>query len=84
MEPITVDQAKVHLSQLLERVATGEEFVIIKSRRPVAKLSPPSSTQRFASAPRLPGRLKGKIRMADDFDEPLPESIAEAFCGEGG
>ncbi len=76
MDLINVHQAKTHLSRLLERVVAGEEIVIAKSGRPVAKLV------RFPSEPRHPGRLKGKIRMAPDFDAPLPESIAAAFRGE--
>ena len=55
----------------------GEEVVIAKRGRPVAKLV------RFTSAPRRPGRLKGKIHMAADFDAPLPEALASAFRGEG-
>ena len=76
MEQVNVHQAKTHLSRLLERVVEGEEIVIAKSGRPVAKLV------RFPAEPRRPGRLKGKIRMAPDFDDALPESIAAAFRGE--
>jgi len=74
--PINVHEAKTHLSRLLERVAAGEEIVIARSGRPVARLVP------FAPAPRKPGRLKGKIRIAPDFDAPLPEEIARGFRGE--
>ncbi len=76
MEQINVHQAKTHLSRLLERVSEGEEIVIAKSGRPMAKLVP------IPSEPRRPGRLKGKIRIAEDFDAPLPEEIAAAFRGE--
>lgn len=76
MEQVNVYEAKTHLSRLLERVAHGEEIVIATRGRPVAKLVP------FPAEPRRPGRLKGKIRMAPDFDAPLPESIAAAFRGE--
>ncbi len=76
MEQVNIHQAKTHLSRLLERVVQGEEIVIAKSGRPVARLVP------IRSEPRRPGRLKGKIRMADDFDAPLPEEIAAAFRGE--
>jgi prevent-host-death family protein len=68
MEILNVHQAKTHLSRLLERVAQGEEIVIAKSGRPVARLVA------ISEAPRQPGRLKGKIHMADDFDAPLPEA----------
>ena len=54
-----------------------EEVIIAKSGRPVAKLV------RISAEPRRPGRLKGRIRMEDDFDDPLPEEILKAFRGEG-
>jgi prevent-host-death family protein len=77
MESFNIHQAKTHLSRLLERVSSGEEIVIARSGRPIARLVP------FTEAPRRPGSLKGKIRIAEDFDGPLPESIARAFRGEG-
>ena len=76
MEIFTVHDAKTHLSLLLERVAQGEEIIIAKSGRPIAKLV------RIAVEPRRPGRLKGRIRIGTDFDEPLPDKILAAFCGK--
>jgi prevent-host-death family protein len=72
-----VHDAKTHLSRLLDRVAQGEEIIIAKSGRPVAKLV------RVAVEPRKPGRLKGRIRIGPDFDEPLPDEILAVFRGEG-
>jgi len=77
MEVFNVHEAKTHLSKLLDRVAQGEEVIIAKSGRPVAKLV------RVAVEPRKPGRLKGRIRVSADFDEPLPEEILAPFRGEG-
>jgi prevent-host-death family protein len=71
-----VHEAKTHLSRLLERVAEGEEIIIAKSGRPVARLV------RVAVEPRRPGRLKGRIRVGPDFDDPLPEEILAAFRGD--
>jgi prevent-host-death family protein len=71
-----VHEAKTHLSRLLERVAAGEEIIIAKSGRPVAKLV------RVAVEPRRPGRLKGRVRVGPDFDDPLPEEVLAAFRGE--
>jgi len=76
MEVFNVHEAKTHLSKLLDRVAQGEEVIIAKSGKPVAKLV------RVAVEPRRPGRLKGRIRVGADFDEPLPEEILAAFRGE--
>jgi prevent-host-death family protein len=76
MGVFNVHDAKTHLSRILERVAQGEEIIIAKSGRPVAKLV------RLAVEPRKPGRLKGRIRVGADFDEPLPDEILAAFRGE--
>jgi prevent-host-death family protein len=76
MAVFNVHDAKTNLSRLLERVAKGEEVIIAKSGRPVAKLV------RVAVEPRMPGRLKGRIRLGPDFDEPLPEEVLAAFRGE--
>jgi prevent-host-death family protein len=76
MGVFNVHDAKTHLSRLLERVAQGEEVIIAKSGRAVAKLVP------VRAEPRRPGRLKGRIRLGPDFDEPLPEEVLAAFRGE--
>jgi prevent-host-death family protein len=78
MRQVNIHEAKTHLSRLVERAAAGEEIVIAKAGRPLVKLV------RFEPArePRRPGALKGRIRIAEDFDAPLPEPIARAFRGE--
>lgn len=76
MAVFNVHDAKTHLFRLLERVAQGEEIIIAKSGRPIAKLV------RMTVEPRRPGRLKGRIRIGPDFDEPLPAKILAAFRGE--
>jgi len=70
----TVTEAKAHLSALLERVSQGEEVIISRAGTPIAILEPYSRENRA----REPGRLRGKIEIADDFDE-LPPDIAEAL-----
>lgn len=77
MGVFNVRDAKTHLSRLLDRVAQGEEIIIAKGGRPVAKLVG------VAAEPRKPGRLKGRIRIGSDFDEPLPAEILAVFRGEG-
>lgn len=74
---VNVHDAKTHLSRLLERVAGGDEVVIAKAGRPVAKLVPYAGQV----GPRTPGGWEGRVRIAPDFDE-LPEEIAGAFRGE--
>lgn len=72
---VNVHEAKTHLSKLLERVGQGEEVVIAKSGRPVARLVP------MVGRPerRKPGSAKGTLWLSDDFDAPLPEEVLESF-----
>jgi prevent-host-death family protein len=75
---VDISVAALHLTRLVELVATGEEIVIAKAGKPVARLLPLEPRRE----PRQPGLLKGKIWIADDFDDPLPEEIMAAFRGE--
>lgn len=70
MPHIDVAQAKRQFEQLLEQVFRGEEVVITKDNRPVARLTalPPTKTRR-----RQFGSVRGEIWMSDDFDEPLDD-----------
>ena len=75
MAEVNVHDAKTRLSQLLVRVEAGEEIVIARSGKPVARLVPiDASTER-----RPLGLDAGKIQIAADFDEPLPEEILRDF-----
>jgi prevent-host-death family protein len=64
---INIHQAKTHLSRLVEDVAGGSEILIAKGGRPMARLVP----LRRDDTPRRAGHLKGKLRIADDFDRAL-------------
>lgn len=77
MESINVYEAKTHLSRLLDRAEAGEEILITRYGRPVARLGP----VRERTRPRTLGRLRGRIRVSPDFDAPLPDEILEAFEG---
>ena len=77
MKVVNVHEAKTQLSRLLERVAQGEEVVIGKAGRPIAKLVPYVQEK----GPRTPGGWEGRVRIAADFDE-LPPEIMKAFSGE--
>lgn len=74
---INIHQAKTHLSRLLERVAQGDEIIIGKAGKPIAKLVPFRETR----TRRKPGGWKGRVHIAPDFDQ-LPEDVARAFRGE--
>lgn len=69
--------AKTQLSRLAERAAQGEQIVIARNGRPVAKLI------RFEEdlEPRRLGLWKGQVSLRDDFDDPLPEDARRSFEG---
>lgn len=67
-------EAKTHLSRLLRRVAAGEEIVIARGGKPVARLVPVQHPQR-----RELGRDVGVFEVPDDFDAPLPPQLERAF-----
>jgi prevent-host-death family protein len=77
MNVTNIHEAKTHFSQLVERVQSGEEIVIGKAGKPVAKLVPFEQPKAKTGQRKL-GCWKGKVRIADDFDD-LPEDIAKAF-----
>jgi prevent-host-death family protein len=77
-QAINLYEAKTNLSKLVERAAAGEEIIIAKAGRPLARLV----SLKQSSKPRVPGQLKGRIFIAPDFDAPLPEDIASVFRRE--
>ena len=79
MKTFNIHEAKTHLSQIIERVARGESVIIGKAGKPMAVLSPYAATQ----PPRKAGSMKGKIHIADDFDED-DDLIADLFEGQAG
>ena len=78
MKYTNIHQAKTHFSQLVDRAMRGEEVIIAKAGKPVAKLV----KWRTQTAARKGGFLRGKITVSDDFDAPLPPDIQSAFEGE--
>jgi len=74
MAEVGVHEAKTTLSELLRRVATGEEITITSNGEPVARLVPAPRR-----GPRTFGRDRGLFEIPDDFDAPLPDDILEAF-----
>ena len=79
MKTVNVYEAKTHLSQLLDLAASGEEVIIARAGRPMAKLIPYQVKQQS----RKPGSWKGKVKISKDFDE-LPENLSRIFRGKAG
>jgi prevent-host-death family protein len=77
---VNIRTAKIKLSSLLAEVEGGEEIVIARAGKPVAKLVPFKKSKK-ASPDRRPGFLRGKIRIGADFEDPLPEDILAVFRG---
>ncbi len=72
---VNVHEAKTHLSRLLLRVEAGEEILISRAGRPVARLVP----ARRSRGRRQPGRFVGKGWVAEDFNAPLPPEVLAGF-----
>jgi antitoxin (DNA-binding transcriptional repressor) of toxin-antitoxin stability system len=72
MRTVDIGTAKTHLSRRLDQVAVGEESVIARAGKPLARWFRSSAGARPAS----------RVWIVQDFDEPLPEQILAAFCGE--
>ena len=77
---VNVHEAKTHLSRLLAKVAQGDEVIIARGGKPVARLVPVQKAKRMGQ---LLGIDKGRLWIAEDFDGPLPEEILAAFEGAG-
>ncbi len=72
---VNIHEAKTHLSRLLTRVGNGEEVIISKAGKPIAKLVPIADKTKK----RIPGSAKGKVFIKRNFDAPLPKHILKAF-----
>lgn len=79
MPAVNLYDAKTNLSSLVDRAADGEEIVIAKSGRPMARLVPLDRR----TAPRRLGILAGQVHVAPNFDHPLPDDVLAAFEGRG-
>jgi prevent-host-death family protein len=77
MRTVNIHAAKTQLSRLVEDAAKGEEIVIAKAGKPVARLMPLAEVR----PKRRLGGLAGKLRIPEDFDAPLPDDVLDAFEG---
>ncbi|MDE2481060.1 MAG: type II toxin-antitoxin system Phd/YefM family antitoxin [bacterium] len=75
MTTVNIHEAKTHFSRLVDEAAAGAEIVIAKAGKPVAKLVP---LEKPRGGIRL-GLLEGKYHVPDDFDDPLPDDVLDAF-----
>jgi prevent-host-death family protein len=75
MRTVNIHAVKTHLSRLVDAAAAGEEIIIAKSGKPLARLCPLAQEPRK----RVLGRLRGKLIVPDDFDAPLPDEVIELF-----
>lgn len=70
-------RAKSALSELVDRAAAGEEIIIAKNGKPMARLVPAGP----GTVPRVPGGWEGRVRVSEDFDAPLPDDLLDSFEG---
>jgi len=78
MQTVNIRAAKTHLSRLVDAAAAGEEIIIARAGKPIARLvslAPPATKKRVL------GRLAGQFTIPDDFDAPLPDDVLAAFEG---
>jgi prevent-host-death family protein len=69
MKTVTIREAKIYLSQLLQEACEGKEVVIVRTGKPIVRLVPIPDID----GPRKPGVLRGKLRVSSEFFEPLSD-----------
>ena len=74
---VNIHEAKTHLSPLLDKVVSGEDIIIAKPGKPIAKLTALGEPKHN----RVPARNKNKGSVHNDFNDPLPDTILRGFLG---
>lgn len=77
MRCVNIHAAKTQLSRLVDAAAAGEEIIIAKAGKPVARLVPLADRR----GKRKLGMLAGELRVPEDFNAPLPDEILDTFEG---
>lgn len=75
MTTINIHEAKTHLSRFVDQAAAGEEIIIARAGKPVARLVPLDTLL----TRRKLGIFKGRLNVPDDFDAPLPDEVFAGF-----
>lgn len=75
MQQLNIYEVKTNLSKLVDQAHNGETIIIAKSGKPWAKIIPFDEQKKQFKF----GTMKGKIKIADDFNEPLPDEIIDLF-----
>jgi prevent-host-death family protein len=79
VQTVNLHAAKTHFSRLVDEAAAGEEIIIAKAGKPVARLVPLTSPR--TRPKRRLGILAGRASLPADFDAPLPDAVIETFEG---
>jgi prevent-host-death family protein len=80
MEVVNIHEAKTHLSRLMEKVASGESFIIAKAGKPIGKVVPITEPEAAPKKRRI-GFMKGMFTTPDDFDTMMADEIEDMFYG---
>ena len=81
MRQVNMQEAKTHLSRLVEEASAGESFVICKAGRPMVRVTPLNEAGTAAAPLRRLGLLVGQCQVPDDFDQLAAAEIADLFEG---
>ncbi len=79
MQTVNIHAAKTQFSRLVDEAAAGEEIIVARAGKPVARLVPLATPQ--TARKRVLGRLAGHLTVPADFDAPLPANVLDAFEG---
>ena len=77
MESVNIYDAKTRLSQLVDRAAAGEDVIVSRNGKPLVRITQLTAAKRGVTF----GVLKGKVKIAADFDAPLPDDVLAGFEG---
>ncbi|MBS0445286.1 MAG: type II toxin-antitoxin system Phd/YefM family antitoxin [Proteobacteria bacterium] len=77
METVNIYEAKTHLSRLVDKAAAGDDVIVSRHGKPLARITRLAEPRRSITF----GLLKGKVKVPSDFDAPLPAAVIASFEG---